>query len=41
MAKTARWIPKFSLSPLVRVGIGLALVACLLADAAGWRNSVR
>ena len=31
-----RWIPKFSLSTLVRVGIGLALVACLLADAAGW-----
>ena len=36
MAKTARWIPKFSLSTLVRVGIGLALVAVLLADAAGW-----
>jgi adenylate cyclase len=36
VAKTARWIPKFSLSTLVRVGIGLALVACLLADAAGW-----
>jgi len=32
----ARWIPKFSLSTLVRVGIGLALVACVLADAAGW-----
>ena len=32
----ARWIPKFSLSALVRAGIGLALVACLLADAAGW-----
>jgi adenylate cyclase len=31
-----RWIPKFSLSALVRVGIGLALVACLLFDAAGW-----
>jgi adenylate cyclase len=36
VAKTAPWIPKFSLSTLVRVGIGLALVACLLADAAGW-----
>jgi adenylate cyclase len=32
----ARWIPKLSLSNLVRVGIGLALVACLLVDAAGW-----
>ena len=32
----ARWIPKFSLSALLRVGIGLALVACLLVDAAGW-----
>ncbi len=32
----ARWIPKFSLSALVRVGIGLAFVACLLVDAAGW-----
>jgi adenylate cyclase len=32
----ARWIPKFSLSAVVRVGIGLALVAFLLADAAGW-----
>jgi adenylate cyclase len=32
----ARWMPKFSLSALVRVGIGLALVSCLLADAAGW-----
>jgi len=32
----ARRFPKFSLSALVRVGIGLALVACLLADAAGW-----
>ena len=36
MVSIARWIPKFSLSALVRVGIGLALVACLLADAAGW-----
>ncbi len=36
MAKTARWIPKISLSTLFRVGIGLALVAVLLADAAGW-----
>ena len=34
--KIARWIPKLSLSALVRVGIGLALVACLLVDAAGW-----
>jgi adenylate cyclase len=34
--KIARWIPKVSLSALVRVGIGLALVACLLVDAAGW-----
>ena len=34
--KIARWIPKLSLSTLVRVGIGLALVACLLIDAAGW-----
>jgi len=32
----ARWIPKFSLTALVRVGIGLALVACVLVDAAGW-----
>ncbi len=32
----AHWIPKFSLSALVRAGIGLALVACLLLDAAGW-----
>jgi adenylate cyclase len=32
----ARWVPKFSLSALVRVVIGLALVACLLLDAAGW-----
>ena len=32
----ARWIPKFSLSALVRVGIGLALVACVLVDAADW-----
>ncbi len=38
MAKTVRRFPKFSLSTLVRVGIGLALVACLLADAAGWRG---
>jgi adenylate cyclase len=34
----ARLIPKFSLSALVRVGIGLALVACVLADAAGWAH---
>ncbi|MEO8740212.1 MAG: adenylate/guanylate cyclase domain-containing protein [Casimicrobiaceae bacterium] len=33
----ARWIPKFSLSALVRVGIGLTLVGFLLADAAGWK----
>jgi adenylate cyclase len=32
----ARWIPNVSLSAVVRVGIGLALVACLLVDAAGW-----
>jgi len=31
-----RWMPKLSLNALVRVGIGLALVACLLVDAAGW-----
>ena len=36
MVTIARRFPKFSLSALVRVGIGLALVACLLADAAGW-----
>ena len=36
MVTIARWIPKFSLSALVRVGIGLALVACVLVDAAGW-----
>ena len=36
MAKTDRRIPKVSLSTLVRIGLGLALVACLLADAAGW-----
>ncbi len=36
MVTIARWTPKFSLSAIVRVGIGLALVACLLADAAGW-----
>jgi adenylate cyclase len=36
VVKIARRIPKFSLSALVRVAIGLALVACLLADAAGW-----
>ena len=34
--KIDRWIPKFSLSALIRVGIGLALVGCLLVDAAGW-----
>ncbi len=38
MVSIPRWIPKFSLSALVRVGIGLALVACLLADAAGWQG---
>jgi len=38
VAKTARWIPKFSLGTLVRVGLGLALVAFLLADAAGWKE---
>jgi adenylate cyclase len=38
VAKTVRRIPKFSLSTLVRVGIGLALVACLLVDAAGWKG---
>jgi adenylate cyclase len=38
VAKTVRRFPKFSLSTLVRVGIGLALVACLLADAAGWQG---
>ncbi len=38
MVPIARLIPKFSLSALVRVGIGLALVACLLADAAGWKE---
>jgi adenylate cyclase len=32
----ARWIPKLSLSAFVRIGIGLALVACVLVDAAGW-----
>src|SRR4029078_6647983 len=31
-----RWMPKFSLSGLVRVAIELALLACLLTDAAGW-----
>jgi adenylate cyclase len=31
-----RRIPKFSVSAVVRVAIGLALVACLLVDAAGW-----
>jgi len=36
VATIVRWMPKFSLSALVRVGIGLALVAFLLADAAGW-----
>ena len=36
MVSIARWIPKFSLSALVQVGIGLALVACVLVDAAGW-----
>ena len=36
MVTIARWIPRFSLSALVRVGIGLALVACVLVDAAGW-----
>jgi adenylate cyclase len=35
--KLSRWIPKFSLSGIVRAGIGLALVAVLAADAAGWR----
>ena len=38
MVKTVRWIPKVSLSTLIRAGIGLALVACLLADAAGWQG---
>jgi hypothetical protein len=38
VAKTVRRIPKFSLRALVRVGIGLALVACLLVDAAGWKG---
>ena len=38
MVKTVRWIPKFSLSAFVRVGIGLALVGWLLADAAGWHE---
>ena len=38
MPKTVRRVPKVSLSTLVRVGIGLALVACLLADAAGWEG---
>ena len=38
MVSIARLIPKFSLSALVRVGIGLALVAFLLADAAGWKE---
>ena len=38
MANTVRRIPKVSLSTLIRVGIGLALVACLLADAAGWQG---
>jgi adenylate cyclase len=32
----AGWVPKFSLSALVRVAIGLALVAYVLVDAAGW-----
>ena len=36
MVSIARWIPKFSLTALVRVGIGLALVACVLVDGAGW-----
>ena len=38
MAKTVRRIPKFSFRPFVRVGIGLALVGYLLADAAGWQG---
>ena len=38
MVTIARWIPKFSLSAVVRVGIGLALVAGVLVDAAGWIN---
>ena len=38
MLKTLRRIPKVSLSTLIRVGIGLVLVACLLADAAGWQG---
>ncbi len=32
----APWFRNVSLSAVVRVGIGLALVACLLVDAAGW-----
>ena len=36
MVTIARLRPKFSISALVRIGIGLALVACLLVDAAGW-----
>ena len=38
MVTIARWTSKFSLSALVRVGIGLAFVACLLVDAAGWKE---
>ena len=31
-------IPKFSLSSLVRIGLGLILVVCFLIDAAGWKE---
>ena len=34
----SRWIPKFSLNDIIRIGLGLLLVACLLVDAAEWKE---
>ena len=34
----SRWIPKFSLNDIIRIGLGLLLVACFLVDAAEWKE---
>ncbi len=34
----SRWIPRFSLNDLIRMGLGLVLVACFLVDAAEWKE---
>ena len=38
MANLARWIPKFSLNDLIRIGLGVGLVLFFLIQAAEWKE---